>query len=111
MCIVVKVNGFRYRSAPSEPEQFYHSCGTQGPNPRDVNVVHISRQFDAVAGCVESLEASGGLRIRGIEQRTSGVSVSRMARDSADARSNRAATSTRSPLRDGRGSSVEAIGR
>ncbi len=39
--IVVKVDGFRYRSAPSEPE-LYRSCGT-GPNPRDVNVVHISR--------------------------------------------------------------------
>lgn len=63
MCVVIKVNGLGHRRVSGEPEQFYHSCGTQGADSRDIDVVDVSSEFDTVARRVECLESRFCLRV------------------------------------------------
>lgn len=49
---------------PGQSQQFYHSCGTQGANSRDIHVMHVARELDAIARRIQRFQACAGLRIR-----------------------------------------------
>jgi len=49
---------------PGQSQQFYHSCGTQGANSRDIHVMHVTRELDAIARRIQRFQACAGLRIR-----------------------------------------------
>ena len=72
MRVVVKVNGLRYGRVPREPEQFYHSCGTQSSNARNVDVVDVASEFDAIARGVECLKPGSAFGV-GPNVRTNGA--------------------------------------
>ena len=49
---------------PGQSQQFYHSCGTQGANSRDIHVMHVACELDAIARRIQRFQARTGLRIR-----------------------------------------------
>ena len=49
---------------PGQSQQFYHSCGTQGARSRDVHVMHVACELDAIARRIQRFQARIGPRIR-----------------------------------------------
>ena len=49
---------------PGQSQQFYHSCGTQGTNSRDIHVMDVACELDAIARRIQRFQACAGQRIR-----------------------------------------------
>ena len=49
---------------PGQSQQFYHSCGTQGTNSRDIHVMDVACELDAIARRIQRFQARSGLGIR-----------------------------------------------
>ena len=62
--VIIKVNGLGNRSMPGQSQQFYHSCGTQGANSRDIHIMHVACELDAIARRIQTLPGARSIRIR-----------------------------------------------
>ena len=49
---------------PGQSQQFYHSCGTQGANSRDIHIMHVACELDAIARRIQRFQARASIRIR-----------------------------------------------